>query len=73
MTAKHSSSKPKFYDREILIFFLIYQFKHVFKVLKKNHLIEMSLLSTNNKPYELEIRKIIFNYTLLSGGMLLFL
>ena len=36
---------------------------------QKNRLIEMVLLSTHNICFGLEIRKIIFKYTLLSGGM----
>ena len=36
---------------------------------QKNHLIETFLLSTHNICFGWEIRKIIFQYTLLSGGL----
>ena len=37
---------------------------------QKNRLIETVLLSTHNICFRLEIRKIIFQYTLLSGGLI---
>ena len=40
---------------------------------QKNRLIEMVLLSTHNICFGLEIRKIIFSYAHLSGGLLLLL
>ena len=36
---------------------------------QKNRLIETVLLSTHNICFGLEIKKIIFQYTLLSGGL----
>ena len=36
---------------------------------KNNHLIETVLLSTHNICFDQEIRKLIFNYALLSRGM----
>ena len=37
---------------------------------EKNRLIERVLFSTHNICFDLEIRKIIFQYTLLSGGLI---
>ena len=47
----------------------IYQFEHVVLGAQKKHLIETGLLSTHNKCFGSEIRKIISIYTLLSGGL----
>ena len=49
-------------------YLLIHQFKHVLGAQKKR-LIETVLLSTNNICFGLETKKIIFSYTLLSGGL----
>ena len=40
----------------------------MFHMLKRTHLIEMVLLSNHNIHFDLEIRKLIFNYTLLYRG-----
>ena len=51
-----------------LHYFLAYQFKRVLGA-QKNCLIETVLLSTHNICFGGEIRKIIFQYALLSGGL----
>ena len=53
-----------------LSIFLTHQFKHNYVLgAQKNRLIEMVLLSTHNICFGWEIKKIYFQYTLLSVGL----
>ena len=63
--------KEIFYERKIVIIFLPINFKTCVVDAQKNRLIETVLLSTHNICFGREIKKIVFQYTLLSGGLII--
>ena len=61
--------RRKFYARKIVIIFLPINLNMCLGA-QKNHLIESVLLSTHNICFGLDIKKIVFQYTLLSEGLI---